>query len=605
MVVRAVSVIFLSVYLMAGNHLTVSAANGEKISEDSDFSVSGENMDSLLNSLDLSRIEAFLREAGGSAVPGLSFREILSMLLSGNYQSVVRMLMDFCRTALFREISENGRWMGQVILLGILGAVFASFSSLFADSQVSEMGFYVTYLLIFTLLAASFLNGVRITRTLLEQLFEFVRVLVPAFFLAVSFSGGSTSAAAGYAWTLASVNVAEWVFLRLFLPCTQLYVLLSLAGHLSSKDLFSKALELLEQGMRWGSKALLGVVLGFHVLQGMIAPYTDSVRQTALRRAVSLIPGIGQGAAAVSQVLLGSSVLIRNTVGIGGVLVLAAVSLLPLLKLLILYLGCQGSAALLQPVSDSRVVEAVGAVAKGFYFLLAAAGSALVLFALSIAVVEVITHWAGNIVSYLVFLTVLTGLLPAHKYEKYIRLFAGCILLLIVLKPLTDGLRLEERLNYLFTSLSFENEAGELKREMDEIEVRRRNMVLSQYEAEASKEAVRVAAEAGFSVEKADVELEKDPESEQFASVRSVTVYVAGSEAGMEAAELEENQSSMIEIEKISPIEISLEQEQKQGEPAAAQAVSWMNGEKIWELQQRLASFYQVEADHVEVRMEP
>ena len=222
---------------------------------------------------------------------------------------------------------------------------------------------------------------------------------------------------------------------------------------------------------------------------------------------------------------------------------------------------------------------------------------------------EVITHWAGNIVSYLVFLTVLTGLLPAHKYEKYIRLFAGCILLLIVLKPLTDGLRLEERLNYLFTSLSFENEAGELKREMDEIEVRRRNMVLSQYEAEASKEAVRVAAEAGFSVEKADVEREKDPESEQFASVRSVTVYVAGSEAGMEAgmeaAELEENQSSMIEIEKIPPIEISLKQEQKQGEPAAAQAVSWMNGEKIWELQQRLASFYQVEADHVEVRMEP
>ena len=218
---------------------------------------------------------------------------------------------------------------------------------------------------------------------------------------------------------------------------------------------------------------------------------------------------------------------------------------------------------------------------------------------------EVISHWAGNIVSYLVFLTVLTGLLPAHKYEKYIRLFAGCILLLIVLKPLTDGLRLEERLNYLFTSLSFENEAGELKSEMDEIEVRRRNMVLSQYEAEASKEAVRVAAEAGFSVEKADVELEKDPESEQFASVRSVTVYVAGSEAGMEAAELEENQSSMIEIEKIPPIEISLKQEQKQGEPAAAQAVSWMNGEKIWELQQRLASFYQVEADHVEVRMEP
>lgn len=106
MVVRAVSVMFLSVYLMAGNHLTVSAANGEKISEDSDFSVSGENMDSLLNSLDLSRIEAFLREAGGSAVPGLSFREILSMLLSGNYQSVVRMLMDFAGQPYFGKFQK-------------------------------------------------------------------------------------------------------------------------------------------------------------------------------------------------------------------------------------------------------------------------------------------------------------------------------------------------------------------------------------------------------------------------------------------------------------------------------------------------------------------
>ena len=82
---------------------------------------------------------SILREAGGSAVPGLSFREILSMLLSGNYQRVVRMLMDFCRTALFREISENGRWMGQVILLGILGAVFASFfESLCRQSRIGD-----------------------------------------------------------------------------------------------------------------------------------------------------------------------------------------------------------------------------------------------------------------------------------------------------------------------------------------------------------------------------------------------------------------------------------------------------------------------------------
>ena len=394
MVVRAVSVIFLSVYLMAGNHLTVSAANGEKISEDSDFSVSGENMDSLLNSLDLSRIEAFLREAGGSAVPGLSFREILSMLLSGNYQRVVRMLMDFCRTALFREISENGRWMGQVILLGILGAVFASFSSLFADSQVSEMGFYVTYLLIFTLLAASFLNGCGSRGHCWSSSLNlsgcwFLLFFAGCFLFRGKYLGSSRICVDTCFCQCGGMGVFTVVSAMHPVVCPAVA-----GGTFKLEGFVFKSVGIAGTGMRWGSKALLGVVLGFHVLQGMIAPYTDSVRQTALRRAVSLIPGIGQGAAAVSQVLLGSSVLIRNTVGIGGVLVLAAVSLLPLLKLLILYLGCQGSAALLQPVSDSRVVEAVGAVAKGFYFLLAAAGSAVVLFALSIAVVCASTNAA-------------------------------------------------------------------------------------------------------------------------------------------------------------------------------------------------------------------
>ena len=113
MVVRAVSVIFLSVYLMAGNHLTVSAANGEKISEDSDFSVSGENMDSLLNSLDLSRIEAFLRGSGrfgspGAFIPGNPFDASLWQLSESGSDAD-----GFLPDSLFREISEMADgWAG-------------------------------------------------------------------------------------------------------------------------------------------------------------------------------------------------------------------------------------------------------------------------------------------------------------------------------------------------------------------------------------------------------------------------------------------------------------------------------------------------------------
>ena len=71
---------------------------------------------------------------------------------------------------------------------------------------------------------------------------------------------------------------------------------------------------------------------------------------------------------------------------------------------------------------------------------------------------EGIYRWVSNIVYYLIFVTIITNLLPAGKYEKYLRLFAGCILILLVLQPLTGGLRLDEKINAIFRSVSFENE---------------------------------------------------------------------------------------------------------------------------------------------------
>lgn len=347
----------------------------------------------LLEEFDLSRIETFLQRQNGAAAD-LSFRELLQQLLAGKFEEIAKRFLEIVRDRLFREISENGRWLGQVLLLGMVGAVFAGFSGIFSGGQIAESGFYVTYLLIFTLLSASFLNGAAVTRELLERIIEYMRALVPSFFLAVSFAGGSAASAAGCGWMLFSVSCVEWVFLRLLLPLIRIELLLVLAGHLIREDLFSKMTELLEQGIRWGIKGMTGMILGFHMLQGMVVPYGDSMKHASLRQLVSAIPGIGQGAAAASQMILGAGVLLKNTIGAGAVIVLVLLSLVPLMKLILLYVFCQGAAAVLQPVSDKRIVACVSAVAAGSRLLLAMAGASLLLFGISLAIICVTTNAA-------------------------------------------------------------------------------------------------------------------------------------------------------------------------------------------------------------------
>lgn len=366
-------------------------AAASELGSDSDDNKPESGFDSgtadLLEDFDLSSIENFMSGESGNGSFSFTFKELLKELMKGNFTGVFSQCLETLKESLLGEITKNGKWIAQVMILGLTGAVFANFSSIFSNSQIAETGFYVTYLLMFTFLASSFLSGIAITKEILSHIIEFMRALVPTYFLAVSFSGGSLTSAAGYGWTLFSISVVEWLVLRLLLPLLRIYILFVMAGHMVKEDIFSKMTELMDSSIRWGLKTMTGVILGFHLIQNLITPYADSLKNTSLQRVVSIIPGLGQGAAAVSQMMMGAGVLIKNCIGAGAVIVLILISAIPILKLVILCLFYQVAAALLQPVCDKRMVSCISEVGNGCRLLLSMAGAALLLFCVSLAIV--------------------------------------------------------------------------------------------------------------------------------------------------------------------------------------------------------------------------
>ena len=72
-------------------------------------------------------------------------------------------------------------------------------------------------------------------------------------------------------------------------------------------------------------------------------------------------------------------------------------------------------------------------------------------------------EWIRNLVAFFLFLSVMENLLPGQKYGKYIRLFAGMVLILLVAEPFTSGFDLEEVLARSYENLVLRWEAGELR----------------------------------------------------------------------------------------------------------------------------------------------
>ena len=205
--------------------------------------------------------------------------------------------------------------------------------------------------------------------------------------MTVAFTGGSLSAGAGCSWMLFSITAAQWLLSKLIFPVFKIYILLVLAGHLTKEELFSRMTGGIRIAVEWSMKTLTGAVLGFHILQGMVIPYADAVKHTSLKRMVSMIPGLGQGASAVSQMVLGSGILIKNTVGAGAAVTLLAITAVPIMKLLILMLLYQFVAAAAEPICDKRLTACMADIGKGHQILLKLVCLSLLLLIVSIGVI--------------------------------------------------------------------------------------------------------------------------------------------------------------------------------------------------------------------------
>lgn len=340
--------------------------------------------------LDLERIQQFLnqsKETGSISISGL-----MEELAAGNIKGMLARIGDLFRKGVLSEITESVRFLAQAALLGILGAVFSQAAAVFPDSRISETGFFITYLLAFTCLTAGFFTSVETAASVVKHVLDFMKVLLPSFFLAVAFAGGSLSGAALYGSIIGGVGAAELLCGQVMIPLVKVYVFLVLAGNLSREAFITKLTSGLELGIRWTLRTGAGLFLGLQMIQTMILPYADSVKRVGLQKLVSSIPGIGSGAEAIVQVTVGSGVLLKNTVGGAAVVILAILAAAPVAKLCFFLLLYRGAAALMEPVCDKRLTACADGMGKAHSLLLHIVLAVVLLFAISIGVVCAATN---------------------------------------------------------------------------------------------------------------------------------------------------------------------------------------------------------------------
>lgn len=381
--------VFLLLFLF---HPSVAAAAGTAQVEVENGAAGGSSVyDTIYDSIPLDEVDTILQEMKDEGIE-FSVRDYVHQVMSGNGELSLGGIQAYIGQYIQEQLEKNKSTFIRLILYGILSGVFLNFSTSMYEKQMGETGFHIIYFLAVTIIVGGFLSAFHVAGSVLQNVVDFMRALVPSFSVAVTWSTGSAASLAFYQTALYAIAIADDIIIRVFLPIVQVYFLINVLNPLSNWR-FTKFAALMRSFVRIGTKMLLAVMIGHQGIQGLIMPALDGVKRSSLFRAANSIPGVGNVFGGVTDTVIGTGILIKSAVGVGGLVAVGVICLVPMLRLGVFTVVYRGLAAFAQPVADKRLVSVYQSVADSGKLLLQLVFMTAVMFLVTLAIVIAATNF--------------------------------------------------------------------------------------------------------------------------------------------------------------------------------------------------------------------
>lgn len=340
----------------------------------------GSDTSDIIDDIDFSDTES------SQTLTGIDFEELVKEITQGKIDGG----MDFISIAkdtLLWQLKSNQKGFVHILILAVISAVFTNFARSFKTETISETGIFVSLLAIIALLFSCFYLSESIASEAIGNSITFMKGAMPVMAMAIAVSGAGGSALVVNELVLGLIWLVYWILQVGVLKIANVYAAFSIVNSLSKDKSLGKMCKLFNMAGSWLVKTAVGIVVGVGTIQSLIVPISDSLKTNVLTKALSAIPGIGNGVSAVSSTIAGASCLVKNSIGVAAFVVLVAICIIPVIKLVIFVLMYKVLAAVLEPICDTRITTCINDVSTAIKLQLSAVAACAGLFMISIAII--------------------------------------------------------------------------------------------------------------------------------------------------------------------------------------------------------------------------
>ncbi len=346
--------------------------------------------DDVINSqMDSFNISNFIDEANkysNDILKDIDIQELLNNAIKGELDT--NQLLKNIFPILGTEIKEALKVMGSILIIVLIHSVLKSISDNLNNKSVAQITYYVQYILIAIVIMTNFSSIITLSKEAVGNMISFIQLLFPLLMTLMLASGSVVSVNLVQPIILFIINLISNIFQSIIIPIILVGTALAIVSKISDRIQIDKLSKFLKSSSVWVIGILLTIFVGVLSIEGTLGSSVDGITAKTAKAAVSsFIPVVGKVLGDAVDTVIGCSAILKNAIGIVGVIVVIAICITPILKLAIITIIYHLTAALCEPIADSKIVSLITQMADTFKILLAILCSISVMLIIGITLV--------------------------------------------------------------------------------------------------------------------------------------------------------------------------------------------------------------------------
>ncbi|NMA03016.1 MAG: stage III sporulation protein AE [Clostridia bacterium] len=346
-----------------------------------------------LEILDTREVERFINEIDrelAEFIPEFTIEQFITNLKNGDIHLNPQGFLNGIGKFLMREVGANLALMGKLILLAIICAVLSNLQNAFEQDNISKLAHMVSFLVLITLAVGSFQMTMEIGKVTIDRMVSFMQILMPVLLALLAALGAFTTTAILHPFILVTLGILSTFFKVIIFPLVYFEAILKLVNYISEKFKISRLVDLFKDATKFCLGLSFTLFIGALSLQGVGGAVADGITlRTAKYMSGAFIPVVGGMFADALDAVIGGSLLLKNAIGLVGLVVIGVITLFPMLKIIAIVIIYKLAAALIQPIGDTKVADTLQGMANSLLLVFASVATVSLMFFLTIIIIMV------------------------------------------------------------------------------------------------------------------------------------------------------------------------------------------------------------------------